>query len=114
LAAARVLADFEKAMERGVKGGDCEETPGIRSLLAWAQMAAAGIPSKTAFDLTVLNGRPIDDSTFWGQQAAAIDPHTALEKALAGTAGGDDDQQGDELDRVIQDQPKRSGFTPLS
>jgi MoxR-like ATPase len=84
LAAAQNIAAFEKTIEKGMKAGDCEATPGVRAALDWSDMVLAGTPSKEAFEFCVINSAPSDDAAYWGQQAAALDPHTAIDAAANG------------------------------
>lgn len=111
LAAADVLAGFEKDMEKGVKAGNCEDTPGIRSALQWAALVKAGVPSRTAFDMSVLNSAPTEDAAYWAQEAAARDPHASLEHHILHGSGPVDDD--DDTGAPDMDAPTRSGFTEI-
>lgn len=84
LPAAQEIAGFEKAMESGVKAGDCEDTPGIRSMLAWAELVMIGTESRKAFEYAVINSAPTDDAAYWGQRAAQMEPHAIIDRAVSG------------------------------
>ena len=111
-AACDLLAKFEKDMESGgVKPGNCETTPGQRALVAWLEMTRAGVSSRDAFEVCVLNSASAVDSAYWQQEASANFDHSKFTAALAAPSGTGEpapDTEGPAVEPLT-----RSGFTEI-
>jgi len=84
ISAATALASFAAVQRKGVRNDDMDAPITFRRLSAWAKCLVGGIPSKLAFEVSVLNSASPDDALALTGLADLHAKHSDIDALAAG------------------------------